>query len=115
MKMRRPALIIMLLCILDREILTTAASVKATASNVAYVPASNLRDQLGTATGKVVTYSGVDGLQGYTVYKNGAMAPENAGVSLRIFAAQTSCPRGNGAGEIHLWSQKKRPERADLK
>lgn len=99
-------LIIVLLFILDRKILTVATSVKATASNVAYVQASNLRDQLGTATGKVVTYSGVDGLEGYTVFKNGTIAPEDAGVSLRIFAAQTGSPRGNGAGEIHLWSQK---------
>ena len=98
----------MLLFTLDRDILTTEASVKASATkdNVAYVQASNLRNQLGNQSGKIVTYSGVDGLHQYRVYKNGSVAPKNAGVYLGIYAAQIGSPRGNGKGEIHIWSRR---------
>ena len=108
MKKQHPALIaiIMLLFILDREVFTTAASVKAAAGSVAYIQASNLKNQLGTATGKVVTYSGVDGLEGYTVYKNGTVAPDMAGVYFGMYASQIGSPRGNGQGEIHIWSRR---------
>ena len=101
-------IIIMLLIMLDREILTTEASVGAGATNdnVAYVQASNLKNQIGHRTGKIVTYSGVDGLRKYTVYKNGTLAPETAGVYFGMYAIQIGSPRRNGQGEIYIWSRR---------
>ena len=97
-----------MLFVLDRGILTTDASAKPinAIDNVAYFQASSLKNQLGGAAPKTATYSGVDGLNGYTVYKNGTVVYKTAGIYFGIYAVQIGSPRGNGIGDIHIWSRR---------
>ena len=65
-----------------------------------------MKNQLGGLTPKGVTYTGVDSLNLYTIFNNGTVSYKTPGVYFGIYASQIGSPRGNGAGDIHIWSRR---------
>lgn len=72
----------------------------------AYLQLSNLKNQLGQSTPQSVEYNVADGLHDYTVFKNGTIVYKTAGIFFALHAVQVGSPRGNGQGQIHIWSRR---------
>lgn len=60
-----------------------------------------------------MTYTGVDSLNLYTVFKNGTVSYRTAGIYFGIYAGQIGSPRGNGVGDIHIWSRRNNQDEAN--
>ncbi len=58
--------ITLILLVFNRDTITQSTSGAANVlGNIPYFQASNTKDQLGSSTGKIAAYDGVDGFNGY--------------------------------------------------